>query len=609
MKKLLILTTLFFAITCTTLNAQEVTLETKITGLYVAFFNRAADEGGLTYWTNKGNNSSNQSNVLKELAEGFAQHASFDRAYGHLGNQSFVEAVYKNALGREGDTAGINYWTSRLNLSQNDPNYLSRSDFVSVFVEAALTFDRNDPQYAGLSEAVLDQAQLRHDLLANKAEAGLAFTHQLGTLSNVSEEHQSDPESDPAYLASIKIISEVTESSATVSTMLDFFESIKDTDNPIEAINVLDPMFIVKTWLAGKTFYTVDEADDGSKQLTKLTFNDNLMSLQAVSPQNTEEWDIEISGKTLIYSQHTDGSYTIISADSRDDYIMFTDYNDDGSLNGEGHRLYDDENRAEAYMNELNSLSMLKNLIAGETIFQHCQNETEEWITSLTFREDGNLATIDGNEVDTHPYRIEDNTVYMRNNNEERAYTLTESNADYIQFDNTENSIFYFDRTYANAMPTVTCIRSDVSNNTDPDISFSSEMKDIFQHYASTLVKAMSHIRLKEFLDTNTIYLSKRSGTFEIRGGSSSIGGKFILPSGTSINKNETLLTLTQRDKTIYTITYLGSYKIKNIFIKVHHEYSNETYISIMHPVTSNFNDILGNDYNDFEEMYKTLFE
>ena len=217
-----------------TANAREVTFEAKITGLYVAFFNRAADEGGLTYWTQKGNtaqqNGDTVSNVLKELAAGFAQHPSFTRAYGDMDNQEFVEAVYRNTLGREGDAQGVSYWTGLLN------GGMSRSDFVSIFVEAALTFDRNDPQYADLSEEDLNAAQLRQDLISNKVEAALAFTHQLGVLSNVSEEHQNDPENDPAYLASIKIISGVTEENSTVETVLSFLESIENREDSIDII-------------------------------------------------------------------------------------------------------------------------------------------------------------------------------------------------------------------------------------------------------------------------------------------------------------------------------------------------------------------------------------
>ena len=234
MKRLLLLSIMVLGFASVFLHAAtEVTIEEEITGLYVAYFNRAADEGGLTYWTQKGEeaqqNGEDVSDVLKQLSAGFAQHPSFARAYGDMDNQAFVEAVYRNTLGREGDVQGVNYWTGLLN------GGMSRSDFVSIFVDAALTFDRTDPQYAGMSEADLDAAQLRQDLISNKVEAALAFTHQLGVLSNVTD--TQNPESDPAYLASIKIISEVTEDHKTVEDVLAFLESIANSSDPIAEIN------------------------------------------------------------------------------------------------------------------------------------------------------------------------------------------------------------------------------------------------------------------------------------------------------------------------------------------------------------------------------------
>jgi len=264
MKKILILVMVLCSMVFSTLHAKEVTMEEKITGLYVAFFNRAADEEGLTYWTNKGNNALNQSNVLKELAEGFATHPSFDRAYGNLINRIFVEEIYKNALGRDGDVEGINYWTERLNLPSEDASYLSRSDFVSVFVEAALTFDRNDSQYVGLSKEVLDAAQLRKDLITNKVEVALAFTHQLASLSNVTD--NDNPESDPAYLASIKIISEVTEDYATVEDVLIFLKNIEESNKQIvdilnRGVDIIPPI-ITLNGVNNLTLYMGDTYDD-----------------------------------------------------------------------------------------------------------------------------------------------------------------------------------------------------------------------------------------------------------------------------------------------------------------------------------------------------------
>ena len=233
MKKLLILLVVLTNL-ISTVNAKDVSLSHKIVGLYVAFFNRAADKEGLDYWTKRGDSVSEQTIVLKELAAGFATHPSFDRAYGALNNQAFVKEVYKNALGREGDAAGIAYWSGRLDLPISSPDYLSRSDFVAIFVDAALTFDSNDPQYVGLSAEELYIAQLRHDLLANKVEAGLAFTNQLGELSNVKD--NSNPETDRAYLASIKIISEVTEEHRTVEDVLILLNSIINMQDPIGEI-------------------------------------------------------------------------------------------------------------------------------------------------------------------------------------------------------------------------------------------------------------------------------------------------------------------------------------------------------------------------------------
>ena len=122
-----------------------------------------------------------------------------------------------------------------------------------------------------------------------------------------------------------------------------------------------------KDMLAGKTFYTVDEDDNGNLQVTKLIFNNSLSSIDAISPNSTENWGININGNKLTFSDDTDNSYTIIKP--MNDYILFEDYNGNGSIDGQGHRLYVNKADAEAYLNSL--MADYKEItISGKVNFQ-----------------------------------------------------------------------------------------------------------------------------------------------------------------------------------------------------------------------------------------------
>ena len=233
MKKMFIAISLLFSLTITSANAVEVTIEEKITGLYVAFFNRAADQAGLEYWTTTADNVAKQggdvSSVFKTLSGGFATHPTFKLTYDHLENKAFVEAIYRNALGRDGDTEGITYWTDLLD------RVMSRSDMVATFVELSMVKDLTKENFPNLTDEELAAAQLRQDLITNKVRVAVTFTNQLDTLSNVVD--SDAPESDPAYLASIMIISEVTEDEETVFDVIAFLDSIINSNDPISSIN------------------------------------------------------------------------------------------------------------------------------------------------------------------------------------------------------------------------------------------------------------------------------------------------------------------------------------------------------------------------------------
>lgn len=79
--------------------------------LYVAFFRRESDQGGLSYWVGRRDSGTS----LVEIADFFETSDEFQATYGSLNNHDFVALVYRNVLGRAPDGGGLSYWVGRLN--------------------------------------------------------------------------------------------------------------------------------------------------------------------------------------------------------------------------------------------------------------------------------------------------------------------------------------------------------------------------------------------------------------------------------------------------------------------------------------------------------------
>jgi hypothetical protein len=79
--------------------------------LYYAAFARMPDYDGLRNWSN-----ALHAGVLAltQAADQFAGSPEFIQTYGSLDNTQFVQQLYRNVLGREADTAGLNDWVGRL---------------------------------------------------------------------------------------------------------------------------------------------------------------------------------------------------------------------------------------------------------------------------------------------------------------------------------------------------------------------------------------------------------------------------------------------------------------------------------------------------------------
>ncbi len=96
--------------------------------LYMSYFNRAPDHGGLQGWVTYMRNGWS----LASVAEAFARSSEFLARYGALTNASFVDLVYRNVLGRAPDPNGLDYWLGGLTSGR-----LNRGSVMLGFSESA----------------------------------------------------------------------------------------------------------------------------------------------------------------------------------------------------------------------------------------------------------------------------------------------------------------------------------------------------------------------------------------------------------------------------------------------------------------------------------------
>ena len=96
---------------------DQVTGKENATGemfrLYNASFARFPDPSGLEYWIDKYSSGVDDS---RAVASSFIASSEFKERYGdNVSDSSYVNTLYKNVLGRDADTGGLNYWLGQLN--------------------------------------------------------------------------------------------------------------------------------------------------------------------------------------------------------------------------------------------------------------------------------------------------------------------------------------------------------------------------------------------------------------------------------------------------------------------------------------------------------------
>jgi len=107
-------------------------LDDSVTRLYRAAFGRAPDVGGQTYWVEQ--RATDQ--TLGDLAASFLDSPEGVERFGSSGNEIFIDNLYSNVLGRNGDLEGRTFWLGQLEMGT------SRAVVLTEFSESPENIER-----------------------------------------------------------------------------------------------------------------------------------------------------------------------------------------------------------------------------------------------------------------------------------------------------------------------------------------------------------------------------------------------------------------------------------------------------------------------------------
>lgn len=177
----------------------------EIEKIYIAYFNRPADNGGLTYWLEQVGNDPAK---LENITAAFATVPEYLALYAGKTPEAVVNTIYQNLFGRAPDAGGFQFWTGALK---------SGSHNVS-----------------DLAYRTLDSAQLSDKtIIDNKAGAALEFTKSLSDLGGDTHYNGAAIDAARAWLARIDATPQsVTAANAEITTVVKGFDGSQPQPEP-----------------------------------------------------------------------------------------------------------------------------------------------------------------------------------------------------------------------------------------------------------------------------------------------------------------------------------------------------------------------------------------
>ena len=83
---------------------------TKVQTIYVAYYGRPGDPGGVDYWATRLDNRGN----LDAIIDAFGDSEEYVNNYGGLESEELVETLFLQILGRGADPEGLQFYTGLL---------------------------------------------------------------------------------------------------------------------------------------------------------------------------------------------------------------------------------------------------------------------------------------------------------------------------------------------------------------------------------------------------------------------------------------------------------------------------------------------------------------
>ena len=124
----------------------------KLVELYIAYFNRAPEAGGLTYWSNvlsdKLAAGQSEASAMTDISNQFyAAGVQYSEVTGYsatMTDAAFVTKIYENVLGRTGSLAPnaqeVNYWVTAMNGTNPAETGVTRATVIQRMISDAKEF-------------------------------------------------------------------------------------------------------------------------------------------------------------------------------------------------------------------------------------------------------------------------------------------------------------------------------------------------------------------------------------------------------------------------------------------------------------------------------------